>query len=334
MVSAEIATKSGPDLFKEILRLYSSAEVEDYYKNGVWKNDVMKTDWELLRLHRKEAGAPEPPPVDELDLEIPNLPGANPAGSVSISLKPLAALAPGGAKTAGTSPGAVKLSSLPSVRPVTPVAAVTAGTNGATPVVVAATVGTSPSVGKVKVADKDVMSKSGVELFKEVLRWYPVADVDDYLKAGTWKDELMRTDIELVRLHRKEAGSPDPIPLEAVVLPEIPSQEPVKVALSSPVSFPKANSFGNASVVAPTPPLTGVKRPLTVPPTVRPVVDTSKKPRLSLLSTPTLPTGFTARPAVIPRTVAATTPAGPGGTRPLKLGMLRPVGSGIVLRKH
>lgn len=332
MVSAEIADKSGPELFKEILRLYSAAEVEDYHKNGVWKDAMMKTDWELLRLHRKEAGAPEPPPVDELDLEIPNLPCGNAGAGVSgsVSLKPLAAL----------SPGAVKLSSLSSVRPVTPVAAVTAGTNGTTPVVVAATVvtsravATSPSVGKVKVADKDVMSKSGVELFKEVLRWYPVADVDDYLKAGAWKDELMRTDIELVRLHRKEAGSPDPIPLEAVVLPEIPSQEPVKVALSSPASLPKANAFGNASVVAPTPPLTGVKRPLTVPPTVRPVVDTSKKPRLSFLSTPTLPTGLAARPAVIPRTVAATTPAGPGGTRPLKLGMLRPVGSGIVLRKH
>lgn len=417
MANAELASKSGPELFKEIMRLYPAADVEDYYKNGAWKDATMRTDCELIRLHRKEAGAPEPPPVEELALEVPDLPGTN-SSKAGSGLKPLT---PGGANP--TTPGLAKLASLPAVRPVTPVAAVAAVTTVAAS---AAPEAAAPS--RVKVADKDVMSKSGPELFKELLRWYGVADIEDYVKAGVWKDELMRTDIELIRLHRKEAGSPDPIPLEAVVMPEIPAPPaaPVKPVLSALPTVggsaqnpagaasisvaelrqiamfvakfkldlmrtktalgkmtaekrrhvmekfqttatagaattaleqyiaqcERTNSWGGSSTTTPsaavTPLSTGVKRALTVLPSVRSVVDASKKPRLGPVTTTnaTAPaplaklapvsslrslTPSAARPATSPRPLSGS--AGSGSVRPLKPAMLRPVGSGMVLKK-
>eukprot|EP00448_Togula_jolla_P034201 CAMPEP_0170633200 /NCGR_PEP_ID=MMETSP0224-20130122/35813_1 /TAXON_ID=285029 /ORGANISM="Togula jolla, Strain CCCM 725" /LENGTH=350 /DNA_ID=CAMNT_0010962121 /DNA_START=97 /DNA_END=1149 /DNA_ORIENTATION=+ len=71
---------------------------------------------------------------------------------------------------------------------------------------------------------EESIKKSGVELFREVLRFYPVADIEDYYKGRVWKDELMRTDLQLIDAHRREAGAPDPIPLEEVPMPELPKQ--------------------------------------------------------------------------------------------------------------
>mmetsp|Transcript_136225 Transcript_136225/g.236862 ORF Transcript_136225/g.236862 Transcript_136225/m.236862 type:complete len:329 (+) Transcript_136225:78-1064(+) len=68
----EALKKTGPDLFKELYRLYPEAEVEDYYKNGMWKNEIMKTDVVLLTRHREEAGAKDPPSVK--DIKVPGLP--------------------------------------------------------------------------------------------------------------------------------------------------------------------------------------------------------------------------------------------------------------------
>eukprot|EP00931_Biecheleriopsis_adriatica_P091738 TRINITY_DN6561_c0_g1_i1.p1 TRINITY_DN6561_c0_g1~~TRINITY_DN6561_c0_g1_i1.p1 ORF type:complete len:295 (+),score=37.31 TRINITY_DN6561_c0_g1_i1:59-943(+) len=69
----ERLSKSGPELFKELFRIYEVAEVDDYYKNGVWKDDLMKTDIQLIDRHRREAGAPEPPELSEVVL--PPMPG-------------------------------------------------------------------------------------------------------------------------------------------------------------------------------------------------------------------------------------------------------------------
>lgn len=66
------------------------------------------------------------------------------------------------------------------------------------------------------------LNKSGPELFKELLRVYPVADLDDYWRAGLWKNDLMKTDLVLIESHRREAGAPDPIPLEEVQMPDLP----------------------------------------------------------------------------------------------------------------
>lgn len=68
----EVLKKSGPELFKELYRLYPVAEVEDYYKMGAWKNDIMRADIVLLSVHREEAGSPDPPPIE--DIKIPGLP--------------------------------------------------------------------------------------------------------------------------------------------------------------------------------------------------------------------------------------------------------------------
>lgn len=70
--------------------------------------------------------------------------------------------------------------------------------------------------------DEEILAKSGPELFKELLRVYSVAEVEDYFKAGQWKDDLMRTDIQLMYQHAREAGADDPTPLEDVKMPELP----------------------------------------------------------------------------------------------------------------
>lgn len=70
--------------------------------------------------------------------------------------------------------------------------------------------------------DEEILAKSGPELFKELLRVYSVAEVDDYFKAGQWKDEVMRTDVQLLYQHSREAGADDPTPLENVTVPELP----------------------------------------------------------------------------------------------------------------
>jgi len=73
----EAFTKSGAELFKELYRVYPVADAEDYYKNGQWKNEVMKTDLMLMESHRRESGAPDVPDLE--DIKVPNLPQPNAA---------------------------------------------------------------------------------------------------------------------------------------------------------------------------------------------------------------------------------------------------------------
>jgi hypothetical protein len=70
----EALTKTGPELFKELYRVYPVAEPEDYFKNGQWRNELMKADIVLLVSHRRESGAPDVPDID--DVKLPNLPEA------------------------------------------------------------------------------------------------------------------------------------------------------------------------------------------------------------------------------------------------------------------
>jgi hypothetical protein len=93
-MSEEALAKTGPELFKELLRLYDTAEVEDYFKNGAWKNDLMKTDLVLIEAHRKEAGAPDPPTLE--DVKLPDMPAAA-AGAMGLLQQKMAL----GALTAG-----------------------------------------------------------------------------------------------------------------------------------------------------------------------------------------------------------------------------------------
>jgi len=70
----EALTKTGPELFKELYRVYPVAEPEDYFKNGQWRNELMKADIVLLVSHRRESGAPDVPDID--DVKLPKLPEA------------------------------------------------------------------------------------------------------------------------------------------------------------------------------------------------------------------------------------------------------------------
>lgn len=77
---AEAVAKKGPELFKELFRIYPVAEVEDYYKNGAWKDDLMRTDLQLVDAHRREAGAPEAPPLEEV--KLPEMPRTSTYGGM------------------------------------------------------------------------------------------------------------------------------------------------------------------------------------------------------------------------------------------------------------
>jgi len=81
--------KSGKELFLELLRLLPSCAVEDYYQNGQWRDEDMQLDFDLLTAHRSEAGAEDPPSLEELD--VPELPGNKPAwGGAAGYQRPLA----------------------------------------------------------------------------------------------------------------------------------------------------------------------------------------------------------------------------------------------------
>jgi len=97
----ENGEKSGPECFRALLRVFPSARLEDYYKNGVWQTETILIDTELIEAHRKESGAPEPPPLEEV-----KLPDIRPAGARPFTLlgtlKPPAAF--GATKPSGLLP--------------------------------------------------------------------------------------------------------------------------------------------------------------------------------------------------------------------------------------
>lgn len=88
-MTPEEAGEAKPDakeLFRELLSVYPSACYEDYFKPpGVWATETLEIDLELIKAHRREAGAPEAIPIE--DVEMPDLPKAIPvtglAGAVA-----------------------------------------------------------------------------------------------------------------------------------------------------------------------------------------------------------------------------------------------------------
>jgi len=67
-VDPEITQKNGPELFRELLRLLPTLEPDDYCKHGMWQNELMRLDVQILAAHRTEAGAPDPPPLESVKL--------------------------------------------------------------------------------------------------------------------------------------------------------------------------------------------------------------------------------------------------------------------------
>lgn len=65
-------------------------------------------------------------------------------------------------------------------------------------------------------------SKDGMLLYRELLRRFPLAQVEDYYKHGRWLTKHLETDLELVLAHRREAAAPEPVPLEKIPVPQLP----------------------------------------------------------------------------------------------------------------
>lgn len=73
--------KDAKELFRELLTVYPGACHEDYFKNGTWQAETIEIDLDLIRAHRKEAGAPEPIPIEDVQLPA-NLPVSRPLGAL------------------------------------------------------------------------------------------------------------------------------------------------------------------------------------------------------------------------------------------------------------
>ena len=83
--------------------MYSEAAHEEYFVGGTWTDELMRTDYALYVEHRREAGANDPPPLEEVPMpQLPQglakplsaLPKLSPvtAGAVAPASGPLAEL--------------------------------------------------------------------------------------------------------------------------------------------------------------------------------------------------------------------------------------------------
>lgn len=112
----EASEKRGVDLYKELVRIYATAEVEDYFKDGRWQDDLMRQDLFTVRMHKREAGAPDPPALEDVklpaDLPVeragaptmmarPGIPGA-----AMMGVRPVMAGMVGAGNVAATTPAA------------------------------------------------------------------------------------------------------------------------------------------------------------------------------------------------------------------------------------
>jgi len=70
---------------------------------------------------------------------------------------------------------------------------------------------------------EEALTKTGEALFKELFRIYPVAEPEDYIKNGQWRNELIKSDLVLMESHRREAGAPDPPDAEDIKFPPMPN---------------------------------------------------------------------------------------------------------------
>lgn len=114
-----LQTKKGAELFRHLLQVYPTADLEDYYKLGVWKEDIIKADLQLIVAHRKEAGSPDPPAIE--DVKMPDIPQP-PAGMLG-AIRPgmpgavgVSAVRPMGVAGVGTRPAMVSATSVAEMR--------------------------------------------------------------------------------------------------------------------------------------------------------------------------------------------------------------------------
>jgi len=92
---------------------------------------------------------------------------------------------------------------------------------------------------------EEALNKTGADLFKELFRIYPVADPEDYFRAGQWRNDVMKADLRLIESHRRECGAPDVADLDDVKLPLLPQAWP------TPQAWPQQQQAMGGMVVKP-----------------------------------------------------------------------------------
>mmetsp|Transcript_104804 Transcript_104804/g.295098 ORF Transcript_104804/g.295098 Transcript_104804/m.295098 type:complete len:476 (-) Transcript_104804:184-1611(-) len=128
----EVLEKKGAELFREVLRIYPGASVEDYFANGIWKDDVMSVDWQLITAHRAEGGAEDPPALEDVKMpELPKKPAFLPTMGAKLpaGIKPMMMATPGALRPAGMAfaPGVLRPQITPTAMGIRPASAHPAG---------------------------------------------------------------------------------------------------------------------------------------------------------------------------------------------------------------
>lgn len=114
----------------------------------------------------------------------------------------------------------------------------------------------------------DGISEDGMNLFRELLRFYPIAKVKTYYDHGRWNKRQLITDTNLFMVHREGGGAPPPLDLEDVPMPELPSSG-YGGQVSSSTSSRRGPGPPSVPPVRPAPargPPTEQRRPLTPAP--------------------------------------------------------------------
>lgn len=296
MVDEDILKKTGADLYRELVRVYSVAELEDYFKAGIWKEDLIKADLQLVWAHRREAGAPDPPDIE--DVPMPKVPKAAPMIA-----------RPGGLPVTPGSviPGAVRPGLTPNamIRPtaVVPGAKVSPPTaaNGATSGPAAELKLIALFIAKWKL--DPTKAKMLLAKMTPAKRRYVITNFKNTTNAA---DSTGALEQYIAQCEKTNAWG------AAVAAATTTTTTPVTPGVITPrPAVAKAVVPAGAAAVA------GVKRPI-APVTV---MDPSKRPRITPVATVTPPAAKAVRP-VAPR------PVTPGVRPPMQLGArpaIRPV---------
>lgn len=84
--------------------------------------------------------------------------------------------------------------------------------------------------------EEDAPSEAdGEKAFLELYRLYPLIQAWDYIVDGRWDLKKLEIDSELITAHRKEAGAPEPAPLDQMEKPHIPDLSKARVHGASAV---------------------------------------------------------------------------------------------------
>eukprot|EP00931_Biecheleriopsis_adriatica_P085477 TRINITY_DN5998_c0_g1_i2.p1 TRINITY_DN5998_c0_g1~~TRINITY_DN5998_c0_g1_i2.p1 ORF type:complete len:543 (+),score=58.81 TRINITY_DN5998_c0_g1_i2:253-1881(+) len=65
--------KSEEALFRELKWLLPTTSAKTYFINGAWQRELLKVDLEIIKAHRREAGAPDPEEPLDLKKDLPEL---------------------------------------------------------------------------------------------------------------------------------------------------------------------------------------------------------------------------------------------------------------------